>query len=586
MSSIRAKAGIWTRRSQRRSRRRTPAAASQFFIVWLCAIGIFFRTPILSGFDLGFGDRADGIIEISILEHWRNVLRGVAAWDTTNYFYPHVATLGYNDGYFLYGLVYSFWRLFADPFHADTLNILTFKSIGFVAAYLLVARALGWGRPAALLVAFLWTIASNISLQAVHAQLQSVALLPVAMLLAIGIVRAELRGAYRTSRCRAVALAALMAAWLMTSYYMAWFTIFSACLYIACWVILSGRWRPAALLKIARDHGVTIAFGLVTFAVAILPFLRLYLPKAQETGGQHYKELLGYLVTPVIDMINVGPDNYVWGWFFRLLRGVFHDLNPDSPRLSERMFGGEHEAGFPVFFALLLITAASRIFFQQRANSGRSVSVELRAFALAMMIGWLLTLQLWLASPWGVVFELVPGAKGLRVVSRYQLWLALPFLLLVVAYWREHAERLVRSRPTLLAAIVAVLIVENLSAASSAQLSRSRQVGALSQVPAPPPGCASFFVVAVRRREPMYINPATHGIYPHNADAMLLAELWNVPTINGLATFNPPDWAFADPLAPDYEARVATYARKHGLKHLCRLDMRQVQPWTFEAPNS
>src|SRR5205823_5414116 len=108
--------------------------------------------------------------------------------------HPYTDTLGYNDGYFLYGLVYSFWRLFADPFHADTLNILTFKTIGFVAAWLLVARTLGWGRYAAALVALLWTIASNISLQAGHQQLHSVALLPVAMILAIAIVRAE-RGA-------------------------------------------------------------------------------------------------------------------------------------------------------------------------------------------------------------------------------------------------------------------------------------------------------------------------------------------------------------------------------------------------------
>ena len=169
-------------------------------LVFIVAMAIFFRAPILSGFDLGFSDRSDGMIEISILEHWRGVLSGAAAWNTTGYFHPYTGTLGYNDGYFLYGLVYSFWRLFADPFQADTLNILTFKTIGFVAAWLLVARTLGWGRGAATLVALLWTVASNISLQAVHQQLQSVALLPVAMMLAIAIVRAEREKRYRSAR--------------------------------------------------------------------------------------------------------------------------------------------------------------------------------------------------------------------------------------------------------------------------------------------------------------------------------------------------------------------------------------------------
>ncbi|MEO6218516.1 MAG: hypothetical protein ABIO86_20990 [Sphingomonas sp.] len=92
-------------------------------------------------------------------------------------------------------------------------------------------------------LALLWTIVSNISLQARHQQLQSVALLPLAMMLAIGIVRAEQEGRYRRARLLAVALAALMAAWLLTAYYMAWFTIFSAGLFAVCWCALSGNVR-------------------------------------------------------------------------------------------------------------------------------------------------------------------------------------------------------------------------------------------------------------------------------------------------------------------------------------------------------
>lgn len=541
---------------------------------------LFFRTPILSGFDLGFSDRSDGMIEISILEHWRNVLSGAATWNATGYFYPYTGTLGYNDGYFLYGLVYSFWRLFADPFHADTLNILTFKAIGFVAAYLLVARTLRWGRGAATLVALLWTVASNISLQVVHQQLQSVALLPVAMMLAIAIVRAEQEERYHRARLLAVALAALMAAWLLTAYYMAWFTIFSACLFAVCWCALSGNWRPAAMLRLARHHAGTLACGAGAFIVLIIPFLTVYLPKVGETGGQPYRHMLGYLVTPLIDMVNVGADNYVWGWIFRPLLALVHAVLPADTALPGRVLGGEHESGLPLILFILVVTAAWRIIVRQRVGQGRPVSIELRAFALAMMVAWLLTLQFWLASPWGLVFELVPGAKGMRVVARYQLWLVLPFLLIAVAGWRERAISLARSKPWLAALIVALLVVENLSAESTARLSRSAQLTALSSVPAPPARCTSFYVVAARRNEPLFINAEKNGRYPHNVDAMFLAELWRVPTINGFSTFNPPDWNFADPLAADYDARVMGYARRHTLPGLCRLDVRQAHPWT------
>ena len=52
-----------------------------FFIVYLAAMFLFFREPILSGFDLGYGDRSDSLIEISLLEHWRNVFVHGTTWN-------------------------------------------------------------------------------------------------------------------------------------------------------------------------------------------------------------------------------------------------------------------------------------------------------------------------------------------------------------------------------------------------------------------------------------------------------------------------------------------------------------------------
>lgn len=556
-------------------------AWNDIFVVltaWLVAMLIFFRMPIASGFDLGFGERGDALIEMTILEHWRNVWSGVSSWNSGFYFHPYGGTLGYNDGYFLYGIVYSLRRLVADPFHADTLNILTFKTIGFFAAYALVARTLCWGRGAAVLVALLWTIASNIHLQAVHAQLQSVALLPLAMMLAITCVRAEGVGRHGAARVRAVGLAALMAAWLMTSYYMAWFTIFSACLFLLCWGVMTGQARPAAAFALVRRHAGTIAVGVAAFAVLILPFLIVYLPKMRETGGEGLEDMLGYLVTPVIDMVNVGPGNYIWGWLFTPLHALVHHLLPDDPDLPRRVLGGEHEAGFPLLMVALLLVAAWRIVVRREVGQAEA-PVTLRAFTLAMMVAWVLTLQFWYASPWLLVFELVPGAKGLRTVSRYQLWLTLPFLLIIVAGWRAQAARLREKRPAWVAAIVALLVAENLSAETPAQLSRAEQRAALFAIPRPPRDCRVFYVTASRVTEPLYISEELHKLYPHNVDGMFLAELWRVPTINGFSTFNPPDWHFGDPLAADYDGRVATYARRHGLRGVCGLDVRRVQPW-------
>lgn len=550
------------------------------FLAYIIAMLLFFREPLASGFDLGFGERGDGMIEITILEHWRNVLSGVSHWNATFYFHPYVNTLGYNDGYFLYGVSYAFWRLFFDPFHADTLNILTLKTIGFVAAYRLVSGTFAWGRVTGAAVALLWTVASNIGLQAVHAQLQSVALLPVAMMLAIAASRYEREGRRSAARFAAMALAALVAAWFLTSYYMAWFTLFSAGLFVICWCLLSGEWRPVAVLRLIRRHGETLAWGCAAFLLLIVPFLRVYLPTMRETGGESYDEMLGYLVTPGIDMINVGAENYLWGWIFRPLLLLAHLMLPNDQALPGRVFGGEHESGFPPILCALVVVALWTIVWRGRSMTGERSAIPLRAFATAMTIAWLLTLQFWIASPWGLVFELVPGAKGMRVVSRYQLWLCLPFLLIAVAAWQTRLVRLSGSRPFVTACVALLLVAENLSAETPARLSRAVENGALSAIPAPPLGCVSFYAVATRIAEPQYIDAELNALYPHNVDAMFLAERWQVPTINGFSTFNPPDWAFGDPLAADYDLRVKRYARKHALYGLCRLDVRRPHPWS------
>ena len=210
-------------------------------------------------------------------------------------------------------------------------------------------------------------------------------------------------------------------------------------------------------------------------------------------------------------------------------------------------------------------------------------SGALRAFALAIVLCWLLTLQVGSFSAWAFVFDWVPGAKGLRVVTRFQLFLLLPVLLIVMAVFRHRATDWARRRPWLLTVAVALLIVEQFGSDVPVQISRSIDGAALRAVPPPPSGCRSFYVVAARRDETVYVDAARTAVYPHNVDAMLLAELWRVPTINGLSTFNPRDWDFAEPNAANYDARVAFYIAHHRLKKVCRLDVGRAKSWALKS---
>lgn len=537
---------------------------------------IVFRAWIASGFDIGFGDRADGLIEVSILEHWRNVLYGWSAWNRSFYFFPYDDTIGYNDGYFLYGLVYSLWRTMFDPFISDVVNIITFKTLGFFGALLLCRTSLGLERTTALIVATLFTIANGLLVQAVHAQLESVVLLPIVSALAVHAVGLMAHGRQKTACWPATGLAAVLASWFLTSFYMAWFTVFFALLFGACWLFLSPSpdGRLARCLGLLKRNALPLAAAASTFLLSLTPFLIAYLPKLKETGGHSFFEVANNLVLPS-DPTNVGRMNYMWGWIYRGLFSLAQHVTSSGSHWPEKHLEGEHVSGFPLFLFAIIVASVSRAL--SKRDRGK-FSPALRALALALVIGWICTLRLGQLSPWHLVYLLVPGAHGLRVVLRFQLFLILPALVTVALVQRDRILHALRYRPMLASVVVVLLVSEQLGTVASAELSRANQAELLS-LPPPPASCSAFYVVKARRNEPVYFDKEADSLYPHNVDAMFLAERWRVPTINGWSTFNSPDWNFAASTNSNYEARVHRYATVHGLKGLCRLDARSAQPW-------
>ena len=536
-------------------------------LVWTLAIAIPFRAAIFGGFDWLLGDRGDTLIEIAILEHWRNVFTGAAQWNATFYFDPHGGTLGYNDGNLLSGILYTVWRTLLDPFRSEILTAMTLKSIGFFGAYLLVARALRWGRGIALLIALLMAIANGMYVQSGHAQIQSLALLPWLAILVVGAWRAEMAGETRRAMLLAVGAVAVIGLWLMTAFYFAWFTLFFSAVLLLCWAGLDRRLNLSGLALLWRHRAVLGVAG-AAFLLFATPFLAVYLPKVMETGGNRY--VLSYLAHPT-DTVNVGQGNLVWGWLFSALHWLVALLGGNAN--ADTMLNGEHRSGFPLLLFALACAAAWQL-LRQRGETGFA-----RAFALAIMVSWALTLRFGPISPWILIHAIVPGAAGLRVVLRYQLFLVLPVLLLAAYVHRDRFAAIWRSRPALALVLVALLVAEQVNFTPVARLERPMQIADFAAIPAPPKDCTRFYLVSARRSEPLYVNAKFDGMYPHNADAMLLAELWRLPTLNGFSTFNPPDWNFADPRAANYDARVATYAKAHRLTGLCRLDMKAAEPW-------
>ncbi|MES2347824.1 MAG: hypothetical protein V4641_09685, partial [Pseudomonadota bacterium] len=223
-----------------------PAAMARRAGRWLLLLTLqalllawLFRANWANGWTWVLGDRYDSLIEVSILEHWFNTLRGLAQWSSVNYFYPYSNTLGYNDGYLAYGLIYSAARAAgADMLISAMVVNMVMKAAGFGAFYLCARRMLGLGFGYALLGAAIFELSNNLALHALHAQLLAVAFVPLAALLLHGAVGAALRNAPRALLCHGAAFAVLYGLWAMTAYYMLWFFSFYTLLFLGAMALL------------------------------------------------------------------------------------------------------------------------------------------------------------------------------------------------------------------------------------------------------------------------------------------------------------------------------------------------------------
>ncbi len=531
------------------------------FLACLAALLVVYRVQILSFGNRLPGDVVDARIAITLGEHWFNVARGLETWNQPLYFAPTQDVLGYNDGYLIYGVFFSVFRFCGvDPFLAGEFAGATFRVIGFAGLLAFARRTCrlpyGW----ALVAATVATVSNAAYLQAPHVQLLTVGLAPVLATL-LGLAWEDDR---RNAAGRAVLWSCLAAflfdAWLLTAFYTAWFTALFAALATtaavalrpaACWAgvrgVHVGRFLPAAALLIA---GMT-------------PFARVYLPKASETGMHPFAEAFSY--TPsLLDLVHVGAGNVLFGWLDAWLTAA---LRPGFPNL------GEHTVGFPPLLLGLALLGAALAF--ARNPAGRSA--WLRPLAVAFVLSLLLCLHAGSFSLWGWVYQAVPGAAAVRVVSRFLLLLD-PVAAVLAAYVLAEAAR--RWRPTVPLLLACALIAEEATADGIFALDRGVETRFVASIPPPPRDCAAFYIQVPRT---IFAPNGSVEYQPLsvNVDGMLLAELLHLPTPNGHASFLPAGFGmgFHDPASYADSAPMSILDR--GIQAgMCGLDL-QANRWTL-----
>ena len=544
-----------------------PHHAETLFCVTLAAASLmlFFRDDLFSGFASVLGDRLDGTIELALLQHWSNVVDGVEAWNRPDFFFPAQDTLGYNDGYLLTGLTFAVLRaLGAGIYIASEATNALVKLSGFVGFVLFATKVFRCRLWVASLGGVVFTDALNSYVQSGHAQLFTVSFAPILGTIVVSMVQAITAQRRRAVLAYGAVGAVFFAAWLLTAFYAAWFFALYTML-AATITLFAFAGRVAEFGSAARRCARPICLAAIILAASLMPFLVVYVPKASETGMHRFREVFGYLSTP-IDILDVGTSSP----FFRALQFRL------APLFSP---GSEHIMGLTPVLLIVFAVALAGLASRSKNANARFAS----CMGLSAILFWCASIRFGHFTAWRLIYDTVPGARGVRVISRVPLLLEWPVVTVVTVGLNEIGSSALRrgwrlGGSAVTAIVLLALIVEQIRPAGQLMVNRARETTWLRSIPRPPADCSSFFVARNRDADVIF-GQRLSELIGHGISAMLVAEWLRLPTINGFATFVPAGWNLMGIDQPDYLARVQTYARDHRLAGLCGLDL-QAARWS------
>jgi hypothetical protein len=165
--------------------------------------------------------------------------------------------------------------------------------------------------------------------------------------------------------------------------------------------------------ELVKNKKLQSSFLGIFFFVCTIPFLLIYIPKLNQTGGHSYKEDALYYSLGFKDLINIGQGSLIWGSAFEFLNAEF----PGHFRL------GEFAVGFTPDILFSIATLLTLYIF----NKNFKLNALQFALICAGIIGLLLPISIHGWSLWWFIYHLVPGATGVRVIGRLWIFLAFPY---------------------------------------------------------------------------------------------------------------------------------------------------------------
>ncbi|HEV8590081.1 MAG TPA: DUF4214 domain-containing protein [Pyrinomonadaceae bacterium] len=545
----------------------------------------YHRAQFTSRFDTFFGDRGDVRGVVYFCEHWYQWLLGKTQLMSPGIFYPTKGTLAYSDFLVGYAIPYSAVRALGfGMFSSMEVVVVLLTFLNYTAGFLLLRYALRFSLLPSCAGAMFFAFNSPKFFQTGHLQLQYVIFLPLIFACVILFARKSAHLTQRKAAALLTAAATLALMQAVTAFYYVWFLVFwSSLFFVVCMILPRSRRFLFALIR-QFWPAMLFAAGISTIGFAL--FLISYLPGLRQ--GQWYRyDYVIQMVPPWWSLLSMGDGNYLWGW---LSAAVIPEPWPAT--------WGELKVGIGLVPSLtwIAITVWSIAYLKDSAktNPESNVSAAAPAFLIALVSATTLFYLIGFNyghdhSPWFFVYKFFPGAKVIRAVSRYVIFLALPmaiafsFVIERGLRWASNHKDLHR-RWVLTAAVVllaafgifeqfGVFKVGGTGFSKKAEEAYLKAMG--NKLPS---GCTAF-----------YIAPGPNGkrnTFEYQYDAMLISAMTHIPTFNASSSQFPHDWFLYEVKDPEYENNVKRWVDLNHLNgKVCRLEIGpQIEAFDVHAP--
>lgn len=482
-----------------KNKRNTIIANSICLLVILILEYAFFRHVI--NIDALIGDNIDSRLNTIFVEHWYRFVQGKEAFnDMSGMFYPAENVLSYSDIMLGYGVLHILLRVLnVNVYLSLKILIILTHICGSILLYYFVKGCLKKSYISSTVAVIVFSFSSFYAFCSSNVQFFAFSVVPFVCIMChkwFDKREQKKRFIYGALACMTIVML------FYTAFYVGFLS--SLCLGIAfvVSVLYMLFTEKKDFLLLIKKYLVEFLVYIIGMAILMVPFIMIYLPSLQSSGGRLWEEV--YWSLPNITEI-VGIEEGIPSILF-------------------------HRVVIIVILVLAVIYIVRCI---RRKKSAKEINILI----IASLILFMIFTRCGNYSLWYLFFRFVPGAGALRALFRAQIIVYLAYGILL-AYLIDEVHVVFKYLGSVVLA-GAVLISIYYSPVITTW-SISEEMAYIGDVSSPPEDCKVLYVIDSKREE--NIDAEKH------LDGVMLAQRFDLKTINGYSGLVPPNYnvSYAD----------------------------------------